>query len=145
MKRDKRNITQAEILTDKVIDQKKLHENNIILIGGTRVNTLTRDLSSRFAIQYVQIGDSDNFFSRISGQIYSGSEYAVLQAIKNPFAANKVVVIAFGSDVEGTKRAISILNDIIIGKIKEEELKNKIIPSYPAKIISQYNNPPWME
>jgi S-layer like family, C-terminal region len=128
----------------------ELLRKNLILIGGPRVNSLTRHISNKLPLQYVQTEDqeiifSDNIYSRINDKIYSGHMYAVIQAINNPFAANKnkLIVIVYGSDEESTKIVVEALTDILTDNIKEED-NGKIISSYRSIVLSkECGKPPY--
>jgi hypothetical protein len=133
---------EKRLLKGQNIDQ-KVRINHIILIGGPRINRITRYFSRSFPLQYVQIKDFDtgnildNIYSRITEKLYTGENYALVPAFKNPFADNKFIVVAFGSNKDGTKIAVKVLSDIVKGTKNDsnQELKNIINSNYPAKVV----------
>lgn len=147
------NDVRLETDTSIKIDEKLL-KNHLLLIGGPRTNYLTRKISKSLPLQYIQIEDyhnrgnlSDNIYSRINEKVFCGSNFASVQVIRNPFAYNKFIVIAFGSNSEGTKIAVKVLIEEIKGNVSEQQLEtnipyndpadpNKNVGiSYPAKVI----------
>jgi hypothetical protein len=116
-----------------------------------RINRFTREMSRHFPLEYIQIenknsnnptSNSDTIYSRISGQVYSGSNYAIVEGIRNPLADdNKFIIVAFGSDNEGTKTAIRFLIDMIKDDIvPDNKLKNSINDSYPARVLEKQDS-----
>jgi REP element-mobilizing transposase RayT len=134
---------QIKIKNDREVKvDEELLKNNLIIIGGSRINSITNELSSRFPMQYIQSTEpgniiQDNIYSRISGEIYSGSKYVVAQIMKNPYRDDKKksVIVAFGPDRSGTEYAVKSIIGIIRGNISEEKFKNLIETYYPAKVI----------
>jgi hypothetical protein len=112
-----------------------LKNNHLILLGGTRINKLARDIIGSFPLQYVRSENSDNIYSRISQNIFGGHGYGILQAIKSPFANDKIIVSAFGPELEGTEVTVKILYGKIDSSISEEKMKNKYDKNYHAKVI----------
>jgi hypothetical protein len=134
---------QIKIRNDRQVKlDEELLKNNLIIIGGSRINSITNELSSRFPLQYVQSSEpgnivQDNIYSRISGEIYSGCKYVVAQIMKNPYRDDnkKFVIVAFGPDRWGTEYAVKSIIGSIRGSISEEKFKNSYDPYYPAKVI----------
>lgn len=112
-----------------------LKNNHLILMGGTRINKLARDIIVSFPLQYTRSDNSDNIYSRISEDIFAGHGYGLLQSIKSPFANDKIIVSVFGPELEGTEATVKILCGKIDGSISEEEMRNKYDKNYPAKVI----------
>ena len=119
-------------------DKSKIKNRNLILIGGTSVNALTKIVNYKLPIQYVPFVDEKEhgLCSLISYEIYAGYEYYTVQAIPNYLDSGNeyIIVVAFGLDADGTKEAIKKLKSIIK---KEDNLENKMNHDITARIWSK--------
>jgi S-layer like family, C-terminal region len=111
---DKSNVTNNNIRMDRKLTPGDKKDHHLILIGGPTVNALTRDIDLKLPLQYVQIVGEDKFYSRISGNLYQGSDdyslvqandYSLVQAFKSPFSDDKIIICIFGLDRFGTRTA----------------------------------------
>jgi len=80
-------------------------ENNIILIGGPIVNTVTEKFNSKMPLNF----DSSNNWavhSTISKKTYTSDEAGIIIKTKNPINPKKSLLLIAGKRYSGTKAAI---------------------------------------
>jgi S-layer family protein len=142
------------------VEKTKLDErgSNLILIGGTSVNKITKEIIPYLPIQYVPTGRYGGLYSRLSYEIYPSCpsrKVATLQVIPNHFtgSAKERIIIAFGLESTGTKAAVQalmLLSGELLDRPEEfdkldqsllekenckNELKNKTKSEYTAKVL----------
>jgi DNA-binding transcriptional ArsR family regulator len=79
--------------------------NNLILIGGPRVNRVTDQVNDKLPIYYDEKEDY-SLKSNISGKTYCENECGMIVKIKNPFDKTKQILAIGGKSTPGTKASI---------------------------------------
>jgi DNA-binding MarR family transcriptional regulator len=85
-------------------------KNNLILIGGPGINTITDRVNSNLPISFKRIREKENWYSAfhsdISGKDYTEEEHAIIVKDKNPFDKTKEILVIAGRRSYGTRAAI---------------------------------------
>jgi len=85
-------------------------KNNLILIGGPGVNSITAKINSKLPILFERIKDKENFYSgfhsNVSGKNYAEEECGIIVKMKNPFDKTKDILVIAGRRFSGTRAAI---------------------------------------
>jgi len=105
-------------------------ENNLILIGGPVVNTITAKINNRLPIKFDK-KDNWNVVSSLSGRKYHTDETGVIVKMKNPFNSKKFILVIAGKRYAGTKAVTIAFLKYFSEIIKGNKYDNKII----AKIV----------
>ena len=73
------------VISDVILKKTKADErnDNLILLGGTSVNKITKEIIPYLPRQYVSTGHYVGLYSRLSYEIYPGPKVALLQVIPN--------------------------------------------------------------
>jgi len=80
-------------------------EENLIVVGGPRVNTVAARLNNQLPIRFSLTGTS-SMISTISGKTYNGDEEGLICLIDNPFNAKSKVLILAGNTHLGTAASV---------------------------------------
>jgi DNA-binding transcriptional ArsR family regulator len=105
-------------------------KQNLILIGGPVVNTITGKINSKLPIKF----DKDNnwnIVSSISKKTYHSDEMGVIVKMKNPFNSKKSILLVAGKRYSGT-RAVMIA---FLKHFKEIFAGNKYNNKILAKVV----------
>ncbi len=86
--------------------KEKHKKDNIVLIGGPKVNTLVLETNSHFPIQFDE--KSFSIKSKLSGKTYE-ENVGVLQIIDNPFNKSKKILLVAGTNQNSTRMAVLAL------------------------------------
>jgi len=85
-------------------------KNNLILIGGPGVNSITAKINNKLPIKFERIKHMGNFYSSIRSSIskknYAEEGCGVIVKTKNPFDKTKDVLVVAGRRISGTRAAI---------------------------------------
>ncbi len=92
-------------LLDTEIREKTKNEN-LIVIGGPKVNMLISELNPYLPIYFHE--KTFELHSKLSNKKYS-ENFGVIELIPNPFNKSKKVLVIAGSDHEGTRAAVLAL------------------------------------
>ncbi len=122
-------INESKVKLDTEIQEKDLHENNLIILGGPIVNKVTEMLNKKMPIYFDE--DKKGFYSTISKKTYFHDEIGVINKAKSPFNKEKMVLVIEGLRNSGTKAAILSF----IKKFKELEQGNKFNKNIYSKIV----------
>jgi hypothetical protein len=125
----------AAIKSDTELNEKERNNNNLILVGGPLVNTITHDVSGYLPISLSSITQGGvnmkGVYSTISGKYYQGREFGIIEVIPNNVNPRKIIIVAFGLNREGTTASV----DMLTNNIDELDTMNKYDNKYPAKLI----------
>ena len=126
---------KKQIKLDKDIrDEDK--RDHIILLGGMSINEITREINGYLPLQLMLFGST--IYSRISRKFYPSPNSTLIQAIRNPFAKDKIILVMFGYGNNETETGVQIMIDLINDmNILEENFNNPYIKSFKARIISR--------
>ena len=98
-------ITRESVVRlDTELSQKEA-QNNLIIVGGPRVNTITMAVNEWLPITYELTGHN-MMISRLSGRTYGGEEEGAVQLISNPNNQNSKVIVIAGNTYLGTRTAV---------------------------------------
>lgn len=109
----KENITykiKPQIKLDAEITPKEKAEFNLILIGGSIANSLTKELESQLPIPVTND--------------YPAHGKGTIQLLRDPWGSGNDVLVVAGSDRESTRKAALALSDMI--SLKKTELNKKL-------------------
>lgn len=85
-------------------------KNNLILIGGPGVNSITAKVNSKLPIKFERIKEQENFYSSfhsdVTGNNYSEEGCGIIVKAKNPFDKTKDILVIAGRRISGTRAAI---------------------------------------
>jgi len=95
---------ESVVRLDTEISQQELLQN-LILVGGPRVNTVTMMVNEWLPITYELTGHNI-MISRISGKSYSGEDEGAIQMIVNPMSQESRVIVIAGNSYLGTRAAV---------------------------------------
>lgn len=102
-------IPEISIKLDTEVKEGDL-KNNLILIGGPGVNSITARVNPKMPVKLKQIKYKSNFYSsiysNISGKSYPEEECGIIVKAKNPFDQTKQILVVGGRRAAGTRAAI---------------------------------------
>jgi len=102
-------IPEDSIKFDTKLKEKDL-KNNLILIGGPGVNSITKKVNNKLPIRFKRVKYKNNFYtsfySTTSGKTYSDESYGIIVKAKNPFDKDKNILVIAGRRFGGTKAAM---------------------------------------
>ncbi|HLE07409.1 MAG TPA: S-layer protein [archaeon] len=109
-------------------------KENLILIGGPRVNAITAKLNPRLPIKFIEMKQQANFFSSIysefSDKHYTEEEGMIVKA-KNPFSKEKEILVIAGKGNQGTRAALLALlqkfDEVCAGNKRERGVFAKVV------------------
>jgi DNA-binding transcriptional ArsR family regulator len=81
-------------------------QQNLIVVGGPRVNTVAARLNSQLPIRFGLDGTS-NIVSTISGKTYNGDEEGLISLIDNPLNDKSKVLVLAGNTHLGTAASVT--------------------------------------
>jgi len=105
-------------------------KNNLILIGGPVVNTITEKINSKMTIRFDK---KDNWCisSTISNKKYHADENGIIVRIKNPFNPKKQILIVAGKRYAGTRAVmmtfLKYFNEIFQGNKHNNKILAKVV------------------
>jgi DNA-binding transcriptional ArsR family regulator len=115
---------------DTEVNDKDIEEN-LILIGGPKVNMVTLKIN-KFLPIFFDLSEGSAMISKVSGRIFRGEEEGAIQLIQNPFNLNSKILVLAGNTHIGTKA--SIVGFIKhLAKVAQGNLWNKDVA---AKVVS---------
>ncbi len=119
----------VSVKLDTEIREKDL-ENNLIVIGGPVINTVTKKFNLKLPVNF----DEENnweIFSSVSKKRYTSDEAGVIIKTKNPFNQRKSLLLIAGKRYSGTKAAIIAFlkhfNEVAEGNKFNEKTDAKIV------------------
>jgi len=96
-------IEKNVCLLDTEVKERDL-KDNLIVIGGPIVNTITAKLNDKLLVSFLKREKS--FFSKLTNKKYFDDEIGVIIKQKNPFNKNKHVLVIEGKRYFGTKACV---------------------------------------
>lgn len=103
-------------------------KENIIVIGGPIVNSVTGKLNKHLPIHFAA---DKNIYSTISKTAYSSDETGIIVKIKNPFNPEKSVLVVAGKRFSGTRAAITAF----LKGFKQIYSGNRLKSGVKAKVV----------
>lgn len=105
-------------------------EQNLILLGGPRVNLLTLEINKHLPIEFIGEGEW-RLKSNITGKEYFGDEVGVIEKVSNPLHAGSKIIVIGGNRRGGTRAAIISLikycEKINEGNSSETRVKARVV------------------
>jgi len=95
-------VPDIKVRLDTETTDADLHEN-LIVIGGPIVNRVTEKFNKSLPVNF---SADKNIYSKVSKTTYSSDETGLIVKIKNPFNAEKSVLVVAGKRFSGTRAAI---------------------------------------
>ena len=102
--------------------------DNLIIVGGPRVNTVTARINDNLPIRF-DLSTHSAMVSKISGRTYHGEEEGAIQIVENPLSTEAKLLVLAGNTHVGTRAAI-------IGFVKYAE-KVAEGNSYNSNVLSK--------
>lgn len=123
------NVSQLSVRLDTEVRKEDL-DNNLILIGGPVVNTVTSRANFNMPI-FFDPKKNWAIHSEISGETYREDAAGIIVKMKNPFNPKKWVLVIAGKRYAGT-RAVMIaflryFNEIVKGNKKNPKVFAKVV------------------
>ena len=119
-------VPDFNVKLDTEVREKDL-EQNLIIIGGPVVNTITKKINDHLPIKFEQ----NNITSTISKETYPQDEIGLIVKTKNPFNKENMVLVVAGKRFSGTRAAIiAFLKDfkrITQGNVHNSAIKAKVV------------------
>ena len=122
-------IPSLNVRLDTEIREEDL-KNNLILIGGPVVNTVTGKINSKLPIRF----DKKNnwtIVSDLSGKTYHSDETGIIVKIKNPFNTKKYILLVAGKRYAGTRAVMMAFlkhfKKIFSGNTHNENVLAKVV------------------
>jgi len=124
-------LTRENIVRlDTEISQQEMLQN-LILVGGPKVNTVTMAVNESLPITYELTGHN-MMISRISGRSYAGEDEGAIQSIVNPMNQECRTIVIAGNTYQGTRAAV-----LAFIKYTDEIAKgNSMNQSVVARVVS---------
>lgn len=121
---------ENNVRLDTEITQQEMLQN-LILVGGPKVNTVTMSVNESLPITYELTGHN-LMVSRISGRSYAGEEEGAIQSIVNPMNRECRIIVIAGNTYQGTRAAV-----LAFIKYTDEIAKgNSVNPNVVARVVS---------
>jgi DNA-binding MarR family transcriptional regulator len=113
-------------------------KNNLILVGGPGVNSVTEKVNSKLPVRFNRTREQGNFFSGfhsdVSGKDYSEEECGIIAKAKNPFDKTKEVLVIGGRRLSGTRAAILAFqkkfDEICMGNSYDKRVFAKVVEGF---------------
>ena len=119
-------VPQFNVKLDTEVREDDL-QNNLILIGGPVVNKIVERVNQKIPIRF----EEGNIKSTISNETYPQDECGMIVKAKNPFNADKSVLVVAGKRFSGTRAAIIAFlkgfKKITAGNIHNANIKAKVV------------------
>lgn len=110
----------------------KLKKDNLILIGGPKVNTLVSEINDKLPIKFEE--NTFDVYSTLSRKRY-GENVGVIELIDSPFAKNKKILLIGGLNHIGTRAAVLAL----LTKLKYVEKGNAFNSNTMARVVEGFD------
>lgn len=123
------NATKLNVKLDTEVRQEDLQEN-LILIGGPVVNTITDRINPKLPIRFEQ-EQNWGIFSTISGKIYHSDETGVIEKVRSPFNPKKSILVVAGKRYSGTRSVMIAFLQRFAQILEGNKFNDKI----PAKVV----------
>ncbi|VVB69895.1 Uncharacterised protein [uncultured archaeon] len=80
----------------------KNKKENLILVGGPKVNSMVEEINDKLPIKF---NENFDLYSKITGKVYNTNN-GVIEVIENPFNKSKKIMLVAGNNQHGTRAAI---------------------------------------
>jgi len=105
-------------------------ENNLIIIGGPVVNTVTAKINNKLPIKFDKTANW-NIVSSLSGRKYHTDETGIIIRMKNPFNNKKFILLIAGKRYAGTKAVtvafLKYFDEIVKGNKYDNKIMAKVV------------------
>jgi predicted transcriptional regulator len=122
-------VTNLHVRLDTEVRTEDL-QNNIILIGGPVVNTITEKINNNLGI-YFDKQNNWRIISTVSKKEYHSDETGIIVKQKNPFNRKKSILVVAGKRYAGTRAVmiafIKYFNEIIKGNKYDNRIFAKVV------------------
>jgi len=102
---------------------------NLILLGGPRVNTVTLSVNDQLPIKFDL--ERNLIVSTVSGRRYYEEGFGVVEKIVNPFNEEKAIIVLAGNTQLGTKAAVTAiimrLREVSEGNLNNNEVRARVV------------------
>jgi DNA-binding transcriptional ArsR family regulator len=123
-------VPKLNVKLDTEVRDSELKGNNLILIGGPRVNKTTELVNSKLPIRFEK-DEQWAIKSTISGNTYPTDESGMIVKAKSPFNPDKSILAVSGIRHSGTRAAIIAFlkhfKEIKEGNIHNRAIKAKVV------------------
>ena len=123
------NISKLNVKLDTEARTEDLQEN-LVLIGGPVVNTITEKVNSKLHIRF-DVNNNWNIVSTISNKVYHTDETGIIIKQKNPYNKKKFILVVAGKRYAGTKAVmiafIKYFKEIIKGNKHDNKIFAKVV------------------
>ena len=110
-------VHQISARIDTELRQDELTQNNLIIIGGPVVNSITARLNDYLPIQF----DKQDIYSTISKKRFDRDETGIIVKTPHPLNKSKMILVIAGKRIAGTRAALLALLkklDQVAGRIE---------------------------
>lgn len=119
-------VPNLRVRLDTEIREEEL-KNNLILLGGPIVNSITNKINSFLPIKFIEKAIKSN----LSGKTYYSDETGLIVKTKNPFDKTKEILLIAGKRHAGTRSCILAFlrhfKEIVKGNKFNEKIKAKVV------------------
>lgn len=123
-------FNQHNYKMDTEVDKHNDLKQNLILVGGPKINTITNNINRKLPI-YFDVENNWTITSTLTGNTYDYEDDAVILKLKNPFNKKKELLLLAGRRSRGLRSAIIAFTRYIY-EVMEGNTKNKKIV---AKVV----------
>ncbi|MFH1316907.1 MAG: S-layer protein [Candidatus Woesearchaeota archaeon] len=120
-------VPNISVKLDTETRAEDLKNNNIILIGGPVVNSITAKINSKLSIRFEQ----NNIKSTISNKTYTSEETGLIVKLRSPFNPEKSILVIAGKRFSGTRATIisfiKHFDDICMGNRHNSKVYAKVV------------------
>lgn len=105
-------------------------EDNLILIGGPVVNTITAKINNKLPVKFDK-NNNWNIISSSSNKTYHTDETGIIVKIKNPFNSKKFILLIAGKRYTGTRACtiafLKYFKEIVKGNKYDNNMMAKVV------------------
>lgn len=115
---------------DTHVSDSDLKKNNLILIGNSKVNSITHKINSHLPIYFDEVKDFQ-ITSKLTGEVYNYDYDAVILKVVSPFNSDKNILILAGKRSVGLISAViaikNHISEILRGNSKNKDIIAKVV------------------
>lgn len=127
-------IPRMNVKLDTEINSDDLKQN-LILIGGPVVNKITDKVNDKLPVHF-DPKFKRNIHSSLTKQVYLADNCGMIVKIKNPFNAEKCILVIAGKRFSGTRAAVTAFltrfEDIAKGNKKNRKVSAKVVEGFDS-------------
>ncbi|MBI4439748.1 helix-turn-helix domain-containing protein [Candidatus Woesearchaeota archaeon] len=124
-------VPKFNVKLDTEVHEKDLNDNNLIIIGGPRVNTISEKANRKLPVMF----EDSAVVSKVSGKTYQSDEIGFIVKAKSPFNPDKQILVVAGKRHSGTKAAIIAF----LKNFREIRQGNKFNHKIMAKVVEGFD------